>query len=150
MKEARRGGGLFGLVALLLLLMLAAAWFAGGRQAWNRYQVRSLLRGALQAYEAGRDEEGRRRVDMADERMNLGTLAPGPERDLHRQIQIILVRRALVEQSQRQGQTLFIGSMPREIVALRDLRNECRRIRLPCPAWVELVAVHVDSRDLQR
>lgn len=150
MRETRRGGGLSGLVALLVLVMLAVLWFAGGRQAWNRYQGRSLLRGALQAYQGGREEEGGRLLELADQRMNLGTLPPGPEKELHRQIQIILVRLAYVEQMKREGQTMFIGSMPRELVALRDLRNECRRIRLPCPAWVELVAVHVDSRDLQR
>lgn len=104
MKEARRGGGLFGRAALLVLLMLAGLWFAGGRQAWNRYRLRGDLRSALQAYKEGREEEGRRLLELADARLNLRTLPPGPEKDLYGEIRKLLVRRAFEEQLKRERQ----------------------------------------------
>ena len=104
MREARRGGGLSGLVALLVLVMLAGLWFAGGRQAWNRWRLRGELRGALEAYQAGREDEGDRLAERAKRRTNLSALPPGPERDLYHSLRAVWVRRAYEEQLKRERQ----------------------------------------------
>ena len=149
MKDARSGGALVTTIAGLILLMVAGGWLTWGRGAWNRYQIRSLLRDALEAYRGEQEGRGYELLKRAEERATLSTLPPGVEQDLFRAILALRVRRAYEEQMARDTQEVTIGRVPREIMALRDLRNEGRRLRLPCPAVVELLGAYADTRILR-
>lgn len=133
-------------IAGLVLLLVAGGWIVWGRGAWNRYQIRELLRGAQTAHDEGRETEARDLLRRVGELANLSDLPPGPGKDLYK---AFLIREAYEEQLKRDRQEVFIGRVPREIVALRDLRNEGRRLRLPCPAVVELMGAYADSRTLR-
>jgi hypothetical protein len=146
MKETR-GGALVTTIVGLILLMAAGGWLAG-RGAWNRYQLRGLLRGAIEAYRAGDDRTAESLQSRAGARANLNALPPGRERDLYDELRAILVRRAYEVQLSRERQD-GARPLPPDLNELRDLREECRRFRLPCPLVVEFVAALLDSRKLR-
>lgn len=143
MKETRSGGTLAVTITCLVLLMVAGSWLAG-RGAWNRYQLRGLLQGAIEAYQAGDDKTAERLQSRAGERADLNALPPGQERDLYDRLRAILVRRAFEEQMSRSTQEITIRRRPRGILAFQDLREEGRRLGLPCPPVVEFMAALVD------
>jgi hypothetical protein len=142
MKETR-GGALTTTIAGLILLLVAGGGWAG-RRAWNRYQFRTSLAGAFEAYDKGDLRQALELLDRAGKRMDLSTLPPGAERD---RVRAIWIREAYDEQLTRDLlMQLSVGKRPPDPRALRD---ECRRLRLPCPLVLEFVADLISSHKLR-
>ena len=116
-----------------MIVGLAAALAVGGviwaQGAWKSRQVRALLGEARQAFRDGREATGEALLDEASQIRGVPARAAT-------ELKGALVRRAFDVQLKAEKPVLTLDGPFRPF---RELADEARRRRLPCPFWLEVL-----------